>query len=110
MSLAAIGGVLGQDERPPEIVTRIPRERVASGAIAAIGYSKRLQILDIEFLNGAIYRYVAVPRSIYHGLMQADSKAHYFQGHIKGRFKSSRIRRWQTKQTGVPSWIGFGNA
>ncbi|MGH8102762.1 MAG: KTSC domain-containing protein, partial [Chthoniobacterales bacterium] len=72
--------------------------------------SRRLQFLDIEFLNGAIYRYVAVPRSINHGLMQADSKAHYFHEHIKGRFKSSRIRRWQTKQTGVPGWIAFDNA
>ncbi|MEP7016347.1 MAG: KTSC domain-containing protein [Verrucomicrobiota bacterium] len=78
------------------IVSRIPRAPVASGAIASVGYSKRLQILEIEFLNGAIYRYNGVPRSIYHKLMSSPSKAHYFHEHIKGNFPSSRIRKWQT--------------
>lgn len=110
MSLAAINAGFGQDKQTPNIVTRIPGERVTSGAIAAIGSSGRLQFLDIEFLNGAIYRSVALPRSIDHGLMQADSKAHYFQQHIEGRFKTFRIRRWQAKQTGVPDWIAFDNA
>jgi hypothetical protein len=85
------------DEQTPKIVTRIPRECVTSKAIAAVGYSKRLQFLDVEFHNGAIYRYEGVPRLVYRELMDADSKAHYFYEHIKGRFKSSRIRRWQTK-------------
>jgi KTSC domain len=95
--VAGAGVTFAQDEQTPKVVTRIRRECVASRAIAAIGYSKRLQILDIEFLNGAIYRYEEVPRSVYHELMEADSKAHYFHQHIKGRFKSSRIRRWETK-------------
>jgi hypothetical protein len=86
------------EQSPPRIISRIPRQPVISQAIAAIGYSKRLEILEIEFRNGAIYRYADVPRSIYHGLMSADSKAHYFQGHIKGNFKSSRIRRWHTEK------------
>ena len=91
------GTTLAQDDQVPKIVTRIARQRVASRAIAAVGYSKRLQFLDIEFLNGAVYRYEGVPRSVYGGFMDADSKAHYFHEHIKGKFKSSRIRRWQTK-------------
>ena len=95
--VAGLGAIFAQDEQTAKIVTRISREQVASRAIAAVGYSKRLQILDIEFLNGAVYRYEGVPHSLYRGLIDADSKAHYFHEHIKGRFKSSRIRRWETK-------------
>src|SRR2546423_1057971 len=65
------------EDQPEKITSRIPREPVPSSAIAAVGYSKRLQILEIEFLNGAIYRYIGVPRSVHHNLMMAPSKAHY---------------------------------
>jgi hypothetical protein len=80
-----------------KITSRIPREPVASSAIAAVGYSKRRQILEIEFRNGAIYRYLSVPRSAYHDLMAAESKTRYYDKKIKGNYKSFRVRQWQTK-------------
>ena len=86
-----------EDSDSPKIRSRIPRAPVESSAISAIGYSKRLQILEIEFLNGAIYRYTGVPRSVYHKLMAAESKARYYDENIKGSYKSARVRRWQTK-------------
>ncbi len=43
------------------IVSHIPRQPVESSAIAKIGYSKRRHILEIEFVNGAVYRYLNVP-------------------------------------------------
>lgn len=85
-------------EQPDKIVSRIPREPVGSSAIASVGYSKRRQILEIEFLNGAVYRYFSVPRSVYHKLMAAESKAHYYHQNIRGNFKSSRIRKWQHQE------------
>ncbi len=45
---------------PNHIVSRIPRQPVQSTAIAKIGYSKRQHILEIEFVNGAVYRYLDV--------------------------------------------------
>src|SRR6266480_2761938 len=42
---------------PNHITSRIPRQSVESSAIAKVGYSKRRHILEIEFVNGAIYRY-----------------------------------------------------
>jgi len=50
------------------IVSHIPREPVHSTAIAKVGYSKRRRILEIEFVNGAIYRYLNVPASVYRDL------------------------------------------
>ena len=89
---------IGTQDQPEKVISRIPREPVPSSAIAAVGYSKRLQILEIEFLNGAIYRYIGVPRSVHHHLMTAPSKAHYYHEYIRGSFRSFRIRKWQTRE------------
>jgi len=74
------------------ITSRIPRESVASKGIASIGYSKRLHILEIEFVNGAVYRYLEVTPSVYRDLMTADSKAGYYDRNIKGNYPSVRVR------------------
>jgi hypothetical protein len=74
------------------VTSHIPRERVASKVIASIGYSKRLHVLEIEFVNRAIYRYVQVPPSVYRDLMAAESKTRYYDTNIKGNYPSVRVR------------------
>ena len=73
-------------------VSRIPREPVVSTVIRSIGYSKRLHTLEIEFVNGAVYRYLQVARSVYQALMVADSKAAYYDRNVKGHFTSVKMR------------------
>jgi hypothetical protein len=77
---------------PNHIISRIPRQAVQSTAIAKVGYSKRRHILEIEFVNGAIYRYLDVPPSVYHELMSADSKARFYDSNIRGHYRSIPIR------------------
>ena len=49
-------------------------------------------ILEIEFLNGAVYQYYDVPQSIYDGLMAADSHGKYFAAYIKkGGYRYAQI-------------------
>ena len=79
------------DARNP-VISHIPRERVASNGIASIGYSKRRHILEIEFVNGAVYRYLEVAPSVYRDLMKAESKARYYVTNIKGSYQSVRVR------------------
>jgi hypothetical protein len=74
------------------ITSHIPRVPVDSTAIAAIGYSKRLRALEIEFVNGAIYRYAEVPASLYRALMSAKSKAQFYDRNIRGKFRSFHVR------------------
>jgi KTSC domain len=57
------------------VISHIPRERVTSNAIVSIGYSKRRHILEVEFANGAIYRYLEVAPSVYRDLMLAQSQS-----------------------------------
>src|SRR5437879_11016011 len=74
------------------ITSHIPRESMVSKGIASIGYSKRLHILEIEFVNGAVYRYLQVAPSVHRDLMSADSKARYYDANIKGNYPSVRVR------------------
>lgn len=74
------------------IVSRIPRTKVESSAITSIGYSKRLRALEIEFRNGAIYRYLEVPIDTYHELMAAASKASYYDANIRNHYRSVHVK------------------
>ena len=81
------------------IVSHIPREPVHSTAIAKIGYSKRRHILEIEFVNRAIYRYLDVAPSVYRDLKSAESKARFYDSNIRSHYRSVRVRSRQKEQT-----------
>jgi hypothetical protein len=83
---------------PNQIVSHISRQPVESSAIAKIGYSKRRHILEIEFVNGAIYRYLNVNPAVYRDLMSAESKARFYHVSVKGHYRSIRIRAQQKDQ------------
>ena len=76
----------------PEIISHIKRLPVDSTALAAVGYSRSLRALEIEFRNGAIYRYLEVEPSIYRDLMKAASKARYYDQNIRRKYRSLHVR------------------
>lgn len=81
-----------QDEIPSGIISRIKRQPAISSALASIGYSKRLHALEIEFRNGAIYRYLEVSPGIYRDLLASESKARFYDENIRGRYRSLHVR------------------
>jgi hypothetical protein len=80
------------------ITSRIPRQSVQSSAIAKVGYSKRRHILEIEFVNGAVYRYLNVPVMVYRDLMSAESKARFYDSNIRKHYRSVLVRQRQREQ------------
>ena len=74
------------------IVSRINRSPVESRAVAAVGYSKRLRALEIEFRNGAIYRYLDVSPSVHKALINSPSKARFYHENIRGKYRSLHVR------------------
>ena len=82
----------GQSDARKLMISRIPHHRVDSTGIASIGYSKRRHILEIEFVNGAVYRYLAITPSVFRELMVASSKARYYDANIRGNYCSVRVR------------------
>ena len=77
---------------PVGIVSRIKRLPVESTALAAVGYSKRVRALEIEFRNGAIYRYLDVGPDVYDALLRARSKARFYDENIRHKFRSLHVR------------------
>ena len=90
ISLAIAGTRAASEEEA--VTSHIPRERVQSSGLAAIGYSKRRHVLEIEFKNGAVYRYTNVAPLVYRNLMAADSKARYYDLNIRRKYRSMRVR------------------
>jgi hypothetical protein len=78
---------------PVGIVSRIKRVPVESTALATVGYSKRLHALEIEFRNGAIYRYLEVAPDVYKALVNARSKARFYDENIRRKYRSLHVRR-----------------
>jgi len=76
----------------PTVTSHIPRDRIESTAITSVGYSKRRHILEIQFANGAVYRYLEVAPSVYRDLIATDSKTRYYDANIKGNYRSMRVR------------------
>jgi hypothetical protein len=80
-------------ERAPDAsVSRIPHQPVESSAIRSIGYSKRLRILEIEFKRGGTYRYLDVPPAIHRNLLAAESKARFYNRHVRGKYRTIQVR------------------
>lgn len=87
----SVGDNTRSEARNP-VISHIRRERVGSTVIASIGYSRRRHILEIEFVNGAVYRYLEVVPSIHRELIAADSKAGFYDRNIRGSYPSVRVR------------------
>ncbi len=94
--LIAVAAFATPDSLPAQsreaIVSHIRRAPVESSAIATIGYSKRRHALEIEFINGATYRYLDVPNSLYRKLIAAESKARFYDQNIRGRYRSVHVK------------------
>lgn len=82
-----------RDSASNGIVSHIKRDPVDSTAIASVGYSKRLRALEIEFRNGAIYRYLEVEPSIYRELMTSASKTRLYHEKVRRKYRSLPVRR-----------------
>ncbi|HEX8898252.1 MAG TPA: KTSC domain-containing protein [Chthoniobacterales bacterium] len=77
---------------PVGVVSRIKRLPIQSTALATVGYSKRLHALEIEFRNGAIYRYLDVPPNVYAALIDSRSKARFYDDNIRHKYRSLHVR------------------
>ena len=66
----------------------IEMQPVTSSNIKAIGYEHESLRLRVEFLNGTVYLYRAVPQDTAEALLAAPSVGKYFNAFIKGQYSS----------------------
>jgi hypothetical protein len=67
------------------------RKAVTSSSVASVGYDEAEHVLEIEFRNGSVYRYLHVPAAAYRLLFQAGSIGEYVNTVIKPRFDVLRV-------------------
>lgn len=67
---------------------RIPLE---SSDVVSVGYDPAERLLEIEFHEGRLYRYMDVPQDIYDHFLKADSPGGYFNSYINGYFRYRRV-------------------
>jgi hypothetical protein len=65
---------------------------LTSTAIRAARYLQPESILDVEFCNGTIYRYQAVPETTFEQLLQAESKGRFFNLRVRPKFVFEPLR------------------
>jgi hypothetical protein len=67
------------------------RVAVDSSSIASVGYDPKGFILEIEFRNGRVYRYLDVPAAAHRLLLNASSMGEFVNAFIKPRFEVERV-------------------
>ena len=77
---------------PTAIISHIKRVPVESSALATVGYSKKLRALEIEFRNHSVYRYLEVPSEVYDALLNAHSKARFYDENIRHKYRSEHVK------------------
>ena len=68
------------------------RQPVRSSNVASLGYDEASSILEVEFNDGAVYRYFGVPSSEYSALLGARSIGRYLNTNIKRRYRYRKVR------------------
>ena len=63
---------------------------VESSMLTSVAYSPDTT-LELEFRSGAIYRYFAVPPTVFQGRIAAASKGAYFNRNVRNRFRYQRL-------------------
>lgn len=65
---------------------------VDSSAIKTIDYHAGKNELDVEFVNGSVYRYFDVPAATYQALAGADSVGKEFVANVRNEFSYQQLR------------------
>jgi KTSC domain-containing protein len=69
------------------------REPVSSSVIAAIGYDEEAETLEVEFVSGAVCRYLGVEPDVYEDFRSASSKGKFFNRHIRDAYPWESVER-----------------
>jgi hypothetical protein len=73
-------------------VMKMHREPVDSSSLTSLGYDARKHLLEVEFRNGGVYRYMDVPEEEFDALRHADSAGRYLNQEIKPFYSVIKVR------------------
>ena len=80
------------------MMERVP---VKSSNLRTVGYDPATEDLEITFRAGSVYRYKKVPKTVFEGLMRAQSLGKYLHAHIKNVYQWEKITGPTAEATGT---------
>jgi hypothetical protein len=92
LGLALLSIALASAEPDAIVRSRIKRTPVHSSNVASAGYSSHLRALEIEFVRGAVYRFLEVPPRISREFFAAESKGRFIAERLRGKYEFVRVR------------------
>ncbi len=92
LSLAVFFVGLALADSEETLRSRIKRTPVQSSNVVSVGYSRHLHALEIEFVRGAVYRFLDVQPRLYRQLLAADSKGRFIAENLRGKYRFVRVR------------------
>ena len=66
---------------------------VDSSVLRDVSYDAARRALRLTFSSGSIYLYRNVDATVYRDLLNAESKGHYFNEHIRNQYPFIRVTR-----------------
>jgi hypothetical protein len=67
------------------------RQPLRSSVLSAAGYDPATAVLELQFTSGDVYRYFAVPPSVFRALLDADSPGAFFNTTIIDRYPTRQV-------------------
>ncbi|MBC8165530.1 MAG: KTSC domain-containing protein [Bryobacteraceae bacterium] len=93
MSLPAAENTDRSSNSEMPVIHRMRRVSVDSEAIASIGYHRKTRTLEVRFRSTETYRYAKVPPQVFQEFIASESKGHYFQRQIRGRYTYWKMKK-----------------
>jgi KTSC domain len=106
LCLGLLSIALASAEPDAIVRSRIRRTPVHSSNVASAGYSFHLRALEIEFVRGAIYRFLNVPPRISREFFAAESKGRFIAERLRGKYEFVRVRPHREEVNATDGWAG----
>lgn len=74
------------------------RQSFKSSNIVSAGYDAESKVIEVEFVGGAVWRYHAVPVSVWESLCTAPSVGSFVAKHLKAGYAGAKVDV-ETKKT-----------
>ncbi len=67
------------------------RQQVESSSVRSLGYDGADRALEVEFLSGAVYRYLDVPTRVVEAMATTPSIGSYLARNVRNRYRFRRV-------------------
>lgn len=67
------------------------RQPINSSNIESAGYDEETQVMEVAFLNGGVYRYSNVPKSVWEAFLNGNTPGEYFYHFIRLLYPYYRV-------------------